>query len=64
VRGGGYKIALVKLVPGLGCLYDTLLFPSEPAGYAGGKSIIDLSNNIQVLISPNEYRDGGVHSLT
>ncbi|MCL2520444.1 MAG: hypothetical protein FWE37_05525 [Spirochaetaceae bacterium] len=64
VRSGGYKIAVVKLVPGLGCLYDTLLFPSEPAGYVGGKSIMDRSNNVQVVISPNEYRDGAVHSLT
>jgi hypothetical protein len=63
-RCGGYKIALVKLVPGLGCLYDTLLFPNEPAGYAGGKSIMDRSNNVQVFITPNEYRDGAVHSLT
>jgi hypothetical protein len=63
-RPGGYKIALVKLVPGLGCLYDTLLFPEDPAGYAGGKSIMDRSNNIQMLITPNEYRDGALHSLT
>jgi hypothetical protein len=64
VRTGGYKIALVKLVPGLGCLYDTLLFPEDPAGYAGGKSIMDRSNNVQVIITPNEYRDGVIHSLT
>ncbi|GHV73584.1 hypothetical protein AGMMS49940_08860 [Spirochaetia bacterium] len=64
VRSGGYKIALVKLVPGLGCLYDTLLFPEDPAGYAAGKSIMDRSNNVQIPISPNEYRDGAVHSLT
>jgi len=64
VRHGGYKIALIKLVPGLGCLYDTVLFPAEPAGYAGGKSIMDRSNNVQILITPNEYRDGAVRSLT
>jgi len=63
-RSGGYKIAVVKLVPGLGCLYDTILFPAEPAGYAGGKSIMDRSNNMHMLLSPNEYRDGAVHSLT
>ncbi|MDR0877672.1 MAG: hypothetical protein LBN21_06440 [Treponema sp.] len=64
VRCGGYKIALVKLVPGLGCLYDTLLFPEDPAGYAAGKSIMDRSHNVQIPITPNEYRDGAVHSLT
>jgi hypothetical protein len=64
VRHGGYKIALVKLVPALGCLYDTLLFPSEPGGYTGGKSIMDRSNNVQIVLTPNEYRDGAVRSLT
>jgi hypothetical protein len=64
VRSGGYKIALVKLVPGLGCLYDTVLFPEDPAGYAGGKSIMDRSHNMQIPVTPNEYRDGAVHSLT
>lgn len=64
VRYGGYKIALVKLVPGLGCLYDTLLFPEDPAGYTGGKSIMDRTNNVPFLITPTEYRDGALHSLT
>jgi hypothetical protein len=64
VREGGLKIALVKLVPGLGCLYDTLLFPEDPAGYRGGKSIMDRSNNVQILITANEYRDGALHSMT
>ncbi|MDR1621477.1 MAG: hypothetical protein LBS00_03775 [Synergistaceae bacterium] len=64
VRPNGYKIALVKLVSGLGCRYDTLLFPREPAGYAGGKSIMDRSNNVQIVITPNEYRDGVLHALT
>ncbi|MDR2893163.1 MAG: proline reductase [Deltaproteobacteria bacterium] len=63
-RPGACKIALVKLVSGLGCLYDTSLFPNEPAGYIGSKSVMDRSNNVQVVITPNEYRDGVVHSLT
>jgi hypothetical protein len=63
-RPGGQKIVLVKLVSGLGCLYDTCLFPAEPAGYIGGKSIMDRSNNVQLVISPNEYRDGALRSLT
>jgi hypothetical protein len=64
LRKGGYKIALVKLVPGLGCLYDTLLFPEDPAACAAGKSIMDRSHNMPIPITPNEYRDGAVHSLT
>ena len=63
-RPGGCKIALVKLVSGLGCLYDTSLFPNEPAGYIGSKSIMDRCNNVQIVISPNEYRDGVIRSLT
>jgi hypothetical protein len=43
--------------------FETLLFPREPAGYAGGKSIMDRSNNVQIVITPNEYRDGVLHAL-
>ena len=64
VRPGACKIVLVKLVSGLGCLYDTSLFPNEPAGYIGSKSIMDRSNNVQVVVTPNEYRDGVIRSLT
>ena len=63
-RPGGCKIALVKLVSGLGCLYDTSLFPNEPAGYIGSKSIMDRCNNVQIVVSANEYRDGVIRSLT
>ncbi|MDL2307248.1 hypothetical protein LJC48_04385 [Desulfovibrio sp. OttesenSCG-928-C06] len=63
-RPGACKIVLVKLVSGLGCLYDTSLFPNEPAGYIGSKSIMDRCNNVQIVISPNEYRDGVIRSLT
>jgi hypothetical protein len=64
VKEGGCKIALVKIVSGLGCLYDTSLFPAEPAGYIGSKSIMDRCNNVQIVVSANEYRDGIVRSLT
>lgn len=63
-REGGLRIALVKLVPGLGCMYDTWLFGNEPCGCAGGRSIMDCSNNVHIMLSPNEYRDGAVRSLT
>ncbi len=64
IRPGGLRIALVKLVPGLGCMYDTFLFGNEPCGFVGAGSIMDLSNKVQVVLSPNEYRDGAVRSLT
>lgn len=64
VKTGGLRIALVKLVPGLGCMYDTFLFGDEPCGFIGAGSIMDLSNKVQIVLSPNEYRDGAVRSLT
>lgn len=63
IRKGGKKVVLVKLVSGLGCMYDTGLFPKEPGGYIGCRSIMDLGN-MQVTISPNEYRDGVIRSLS
>lgn len=57
------KVMLVKLVSGLGCMYDTAIFPKEPGGIIGAKSIMDFGN-IQLLLTPNEYKDGAVHSLT
>lgn len=63
IRRGGRKVVLVKLVSGLGCMYDTGLFPEEPGGYIGCRSIMDLGN-MQVVISPNEYRDGVIRSLS
>ena len=44
-------------------MYDNLLFPNEPSGFEGGISIIDLGN-MPVVLSPNEYRDGILRSLT
>ncbi|MDR1242429.1 MAG: glycine/sarcosine/betaine reductase component B subunit [Deltaproteobacteria bacterium] len=64
VTQGGCKIALVKIVSGLGCLYDTALFPDEPGGYIGSKSIMDSCNNVQVVLSANEHRDGVIRSLS
>lgn len=63
VRPGLPRVALIKLVSGLGCMYDTGIFPSQPAGYAGCRSIMDLAN-MQVALTPNEYRDGMVCSLS
>jgi hypothetical protein len=64
LRYGAMRVLLVKLISGLGCLYDTGLFPAQPGGFLKCRSIMDISNNMQVVMSPNEYRDGMVHSLT
>ncbi|MHC1712345.1 MAG: glycine/sarcosine/betaine reductase component B subunit [Solidesulfovibrio sp.] len=61
-RVGGMRIALVKLVPGLGCLYDTVVLPPEPCASLEGTSIMDMGN-MPLLLSPNEVRDGMLHSL-
>lgn len=43
-------------------MYDTLVFPLEPSGFKGGVSIIDMEN-MPVLLSPNEYRDGAIRAM-
>ena len=59
---GKPKVALVKEVAGQGMMYDNQLFPIEPSGIDKGISIIDM-NNMPVLITPNEYRDGAIRAM-
>lgn len=59
---GKPKVAYVKQVAGQGAMYDTLLYPNEPAGYAGGQSIIDMGN-MPMYLTPNEYRDGALRAM-
>lgn len=61
-RPGKYKIGIVKIVSGVGCMYDTFTKPDEPAGIIGGDNI-RLRKNSPVFLTPNEARDGGIHSL-
>jgi len=63
IRPDAKRVALVKQVAGQGAMYDNLLFPNDPSGFEGGISIIDLGN-MPVVLSPNEYRDGILRSLT
>lgn len=62
IQTGKPKVVIVKQVAGQGAMYDNLLFPEEPSGLAKGVSIIDL-NNMPVLLSPNEYRDGAIRAM-
>jgi len=62
-RPGKQKVLIIKQVAGQGAMYDNLLFPNEPSGFAGGRSIIDLGN-VPVVLSPNEYRDGAIRAMT
>lgn len=59
---GKPKVALVKEVAGQGMMYDNLLFPTEPSGMEKGISIIDMQN-MPVLLTPNEYRDGAIRAM-
>lgn len=63
IKKGAQKIAIVKQIAGQGAMYDNLILPDEPSGFGGGISIIDMSN-MPVILSPNEYRDGALRSLT
>ena len=61
-RPGRKKIVIIRQVAGQGAMYDMYLFPDEPSGAIGGKSIIDMGN-MPVVVTPNEYRDGILRSM-
>lgn len=60
---GKKRIVIVKQIAGQGAMYDNLLFSDEPSGFNGGVSNIDMLN-MPVVLSPNEYRDGVLRSMT
>lgn len=61
-KPGKCKIIQVKIVSGLGNMYDTAMFPYEPGGFLGSHNMMD-SKNIPYVITPNQGRDGAIHSL-
>jgi D-proline reductase (dithiol) PrdD len=63
VRLNKPKVLIIKQIAGQGAMYDNQLFASEPSGFAGGRSIIDMGN-VPMILSPNEYRDGALRSMT
>ena len=62
VRPGQKRVLIIRQVAGQGAMYDTHLFPNEPSGVEGGKSIIEMGN-MPVMLTPNEYRDGIIRSM-
>ena len=62
VRPGKKRVVIIRQVAGQGAMYDTWMFPDEPSGVEGGRSIIDMGN-MPVMITPNEYRDGIIRSM-
>lgn len=61
-RPGKKKVVLIKVVSGLGNMYDSSLFPYEPGGYIGSRQMMDIKN-MPIYITPNQCRDGAIHSL-
>lgn len=62
IRPGQKRVLIIRQVAGQGAMYDTYLFPDEPSGSHGGRSIIEM-NNMPVFLTPNEYRDGAIRSM-
>ncbi len=56
------KIAMVKLVSGQGCMYDTVIKGNQPSSFIGGTSIVDQECH-PIFLTPNEYRDGAIRAL-
>jgi hypothetical protein len=56
------KVVVVKSVSGLGNMYETAMFPNQPAGYVGTYSTMDFMN-MPVVVSGNQVLDGVIHSL-
>lgn len=61
-RPGKPKIIQVKIVSGLGNMYDSAMFPYEPGGYLGSHNMMD-SKNVPYAVTPNQGNDGVLHSL-
>lgn len=62
VHPGLPRAVLIKIVSGLGAMYDTALFPSQPCGILGAR-LIRKCGCIPWVITPNQCRDGVIHSL-
>lgn len=59
---GRKDVVIVKEVSGQGAVYDTRLFGTEPGGFEGGHSVIDMGC-MPVIVTPNEFRDGIMHAM-
>lgn len=62
IRTGQKKVLVIKEMVAHGAMLDTWIFPNEPSGVEGGKSLIDYGS-MPVMLTPNEFRDGAIHSM-
>ncbi len=60
---GGKRVVLIKQLSGQGAMENNIILPNEPSGVLGGKTIMDY-NNTPIVLSPNEYRDGAIRTMT
>ncbi|WPC40489.1 proline reductase cluster protein PrdD [Clostridium sp. JS66] len=63
VKAEKKKVIILKQVAAQGVMYNNQLFPKEPCGVIGSKSIIDCGS-LPMVLSPNEYRDGALRAMT
>ena len=61
-RPSKMRIGLVKICSGLGNMYDTSVYPDQPAGYLGSYLTRDTDNK-PIFMTANEVLDGAIHSL-
>ncbi len=62
IRPGQKKVLVIKEMIAHGAMLDTWIFPNQPSGVEGGKSLIDYGS-MPVMLTPNEFRDGAIHSM-
>ena len=61
-RPSKMRIGLVKICSGLGNMYDTSVYPNQPAGYLGSYLTRD-EDNKPIFMTSCEILDGAIHSL-
>ena len=59
---GQKKVLVIKEMIAHGAMLDTWIFPDQPCGVEGGKSLIDYGA-MPVMLTPNEFRDGAIKAM-
>ena len=62
IREGQKKVLVIKEMIAHGAMLDTWIFPDQPSGVEGGKSLIDYGA-MPVMLTPNEFRDGAIKAM-
>lgn len=61
-KDSALKLAIIKVVSGYGCMYDTFLKATEPCGIIGATNIRQM-DNMPFLLTANEVMDGAIKPL-